>query len=77
VATEVEPKSMTEQIKGLADKRAHRPAGRGQTIGVRMQPDEIADIDAWIATRAHKLTRPEAIRQLALTRARIDLDSGD
>lgn len=42
-----------------------------------MRQDQIADIDAWIATRTHKVTRSEAIRQLALTKARTDLDSGD
>jgi hypothetical protein len=51
--------------------------GTGQTIGVRMLPDQLADIDAWIATRSHPMTRPEAIRQLALTKARGDLDGGD
>jgi hypothetical protein len=42
-----------------------------------MQPDQLADIDAWIATRSHSMTRPEAIRQLALAKARVDLDGGD
>jgi hypothetical protein len=44
---------------------------------VRLQPDQLADIDAWIATRTHPMTRPEAIRQLALAKARVDLDGGD
>lgn len=44
---------------------------------VRMTPEDLADIDAWIATRAHPMTRPEAIRQLALAKARVDLDGGD
>jgi hypothetical protein len=42
-----------------------------------MQPDQLADIDAWIVTRPHPVTRPEAIRQLALAKARKDLDTGD
>lgn len=44
---------------------------------VRLQPDQLADIDAWIATRTEKLSRPEAIRRLALFKARHDLDGGD
>jgi hypothetical protein len=48
-----------------------------ETIDVPLRPDELADVDAWIATRTHRLTRPEAIRELALAKARIDLDSGD
>jgi hypothetical protein len=47
------------------------------TIAVTLRLDELADIDAWIATRAHKLSRPEAIRTLALAKARLELDSGD
>jgi hypothetical protein len=42
-----------------------------------MRPDQLADIDAWISTRTHPMTRPEAIRQLALAKARVDLDGGD
>jgi hypothetical protein len=48
-----------------------------ETIAVPLRPEEIADVDAWIATRTRKLSRPEAIRELALAKARIDLDSGD
>ena len=54
-----------------------RPAGAGVQIQVRLQPEQLADIDAWIETRSHPMTRPEAIRQLALAKARHDLDTGD
>lgn len=54
-----------------------RAPGPGAQIQVRMQPDQLADIDAWIATRSHPMTRPEAIRQLALAKARVELDGGD
>ena len=55
------------------------PGARPQeeTISVVLRPDEVADVDAWIATRCHKLSRPEALRELALAKARIDLDTGD
>lgn len=58
-------------------KRGRPATGRGETIGVDLEPTELADIDAWIATRSHPMTRPEAIRQLALAKARVDLDGGD
>lgn len=31
-------------------------------IGVRLQPDQLAALDAWIAAQDKPLTRPEAIR---------------
>lgn len=33
-------------------------------IGVRLQPDDLAALDAWIAMQADQPSRPEAIRQL-------------
>lgn len=48
-----------------------------QAITLQLRPDQLADLDAWIASRTHPLTRSEAILHLALTKARIDLDSGD
>ena len=60
-------------------KQRGRPytGGRKPGVLVRMTPEDLADIDAWIATRAHPMTRPEAIRQLALAKARANLDGGD
>lgn len=60
-------------------KRRGPPSTDGQKPGVMvpMADDELADIDAWIATRTEKMTRPEAIRRLALAKARQDVDSGD
>jgi hypothetical protein len=31
---------------------------------VRLEPDQLAALDAWIMKQAEPLTRPEAIRQL-------------
>ncbi|WP_237748946.1 ribbon-helix-helix protein, CopG family [Sphingobium sp. ba1] len=31
-------------------------------VGVRLQPDQLAALDAWIAQRETQLSRPEAIR---------------
>jgi hypothetical protein len=44
-------------------KRA-RPDHTGQMIGVRLQPDQIAALDRWIAANGATLTRPAAIRAI-------------
>jgi metal-responsive CopG/Arc/MetJ family transcriptional regulator len=54
---------MTGQEKRLAKKRGRPATGRGQTIGVRLQPDMLALLDAW-RTSGQSLTRPDAIRRL-------------
>ncbi len=35
---------------------------RGKQIVVRLQPDELQAVDAWIAKQKSPVTRPEAIR---------------
>lgn len=57
---------MARQEKKLAQKRRGRPAtGKGFTIGVRVQPDQLAILDAWIARQPEpRPSRPEAIRQI-------------
>jgi hypothetical protein len=61
---------MTEAEKRLAQKRRGRPAtGKGQTIGVRVHPDLMGTLDAWIARQPDpKPSRPEAIRRLVAER---------
>lgn len=52
-------------------KRGRPPTGgRGQLIGVRLQPDQLAALDAWIAEQPEGLSRPEAIRKLLAERLR-------
>ncbi len=47
-------------------KKIGRPAtGKGAPIVVRLQPKQLAAIDAWIEHHPDKLSRPEAIRRLA------------
>ena len=41
-----------------------RPDQPGQMIGVRLQPDQLAALDRWIAANDDKLTRPAAIRAI-------------
>jgi Ribbon-helix-helix protein, copG family len=44
--------------------RKNRPPGPGMNIGVRLQPDELAQLDLWIARQDDGLSRPEAIRRM-------------
>lgn len=55
---------MQSSIRDNQKSKRGRPStgGRGQMIGVRLQPDQLAALDAWIATQGKPLTRPEAIR---------------
>lgn len=47
-------------------KRRGRPStGKGVQIGVRLQPDQLAALDAWIARQDEpRPSRPEAVRQM-------------
>ena len=38
------------------------PTGKGLQVQVRLQPDMVAMVDAWIAAQAKSVSRPEAIR---------------
>jgi hypothetical protein len=40
------------------------PTGKGQLIGVRIQPDQMKTLDAWISDQDDRPSRPEAIRRL-------------
>lgn len=54
--------------KSISDnpKKRGRPktTGKGQLIGVRLLPEPLAALDAWIAKQREPVTRPEAIRWL-------------
>jgi hypothetical protein len=43
-------------------RRGPKPTGKGVNIGVRMQPDQLAALDAFIAKQPKPVSRPEAIR---------------
>jgi hypothetical protein len=45
-------------------RRGPVPIGVGTLVGVRLQPDQLADLDSWIKRQDATRTRPEAIRQL-------------
>jgi hypothetical protein len=48
---------------GARPGAGRKPTGKGQLVGVRIQPDDLAAIDAWAAD--HGCTRSEAVRRLA------------
>jgi hypothetical protein len=54
--------------KAISDntKKRGRPksTGRGELVGVRLLPEPLAALDAWIAKQREELSRPEAIRRL-------------
>jgi hypothetical protein len=45
-------------------KRIGRPLVGSLLIGVRMPPQSVANVDAWMKKHAPDLSRPEAIRRL-------------
>jgi hypothetical protein len=54
------------------------PSGKGLLVGVRLQPDMVAMVDAWIAAQPKPVSRPEAIRQmLALVKDQIVAATSD
>jgi len=41
------------------------PTGKGTQVVVRLQPDDLARVDAYVATQEDKPSRPEALRRMA------------
>jgi len=56
---------MKKATVSASGKRIGRPPVGSINIGVRVPPDELAAIDAWIAKQPDKPLRPEALRRLA------------
>ncbi len=56
---------MASQETVITKKRGPKPTGKGTLVGVRLLPDLLEPLDAWIAEQAEpKPTRPEAIRSI-------------
>lgn len=53
---------MAKSIRVYTKK--NRPETAGTMIGVRLQPEPLAAVDAWRQDQPDKPTRPEAIRRL-------------
>lgn len=48
-------------------RRGPKPTGQGHVVGVRLHPDDLAALDAWIEAEDRFLSRPEAMRRLLRT----------
>lgn len=54
---------MTETPERRPGSRGPLPTGQGTPIGVRLHPEMLTPLDAWISAQGDpKPTRPEAIR---------------
>jgi cytochrome c553 len=53
---------MTKSIRGYAKKQ--RTEAAGTMVGVRLQPDQLTALDAWIKHQPDTLSRPEGVRRL-------------
>ena len=55
---------MTLQDKKIAKKRGRPATGTGRTVGVRVRPELLAQIEGWRAQQRPIPSEPEAIRRL-------------
>lgn len=55
--------SMSDQSLVPKKRRGPAPTGKGVQVQVRLQPDDLAKLDRYIADRQPGMTRPEAIRE--------------
>jgi hypothetical protein len=55
---------MTKQTVITQKRRGPAPTGKGELVGVRVQPDMAARIDKWAGRCDDGPSRPEAIRRL-------------
>lgn len=69
---------MAGQEKKISKKLGRPATGVGTGVLVRLQPDQLESLDAWITNQDHTLSRPEALRRmidLVITRLP-DVDRG-
>jgi hypothetical protein len=55
---------MKRQTVITKKRRGPAPTGKGTLVGVRLQPDRLSAVDAWIAKQNAPMSRPEAIRAM-------------
>ena len=65
VACYVVPQYITMKQETLVPRKTRTaPTGKGTQVQVRLQPKQLARLDAWIRKQADSPTRPEAVRRL-------------
>ena len=70
----------TQETLLTRKRRGPLPTGKGTLIGVRLQPEQLAKLDAWKATQPDLAAkppekgRPEAVRRLVAHALRIHGD---
>lgn len=55
---------MAGQETPVSKKRGPKPTGWGTAVMLRLQPDDLHALDAWIASQPDTPSRPEAVRRL-------------
>jgi len=55
---------MAASAKMQPQKRGRPATGKGAPIHVRLQPEQLAKLDQWIAAQPDQPTRPEAVRRM-------------
>jgi hypothetical protein len=55
---------MKKSINVIKKGRGRPATGQGTLVGVRLQPDDLSELDDWISEQDEPFTRPEAIRRL-------------
>lgn len=66
---------MAKASSEFKSAKNRRPGQSGEMVSTRIQPDLLAEIDAWRSTQPDLPSRPEALRRLAaeaLARRRTD-----
>jgi len=53
---------MADAISGT--RKRGRPSTGAVSIHLRIEPDQLASLDAWIKHQPDELSRPEAVRRL-------------
>ena len=55
---------MAKQTVITQKRRGPAPTGKGTLVGVRLQPDDLGKLDAYISKQPDEPSRPEAIRRV-------------
>jgi hypothetical protein len=55
---------MRKSINVIKKGRGRPATGQGMLVGVRLQPEDLSELDDWISEQDESFTRPEAIRRL-------------